>query len=46
MSETTDGRGSARAPADAGYKRQLKNPGVTQIVKNPGRGHALTLDSG
>jgi len=30
----------------ASYKKQLKNEGVTEIVKLEGRGHALTIDSG
>jgi non-heme chloroperoxidase len=34
------------AIANASYKRQQKNPGVTEIVEIPGRGHALTIDSG
>jgi non-heme chloroperoxidase len=34
------------AIANASYKQQVKNPGVTQIVEIPGRGHALTIDSG
>jgi pimeloyl-ACP methyl ester carboxylesterase len=34
------------AIANASYKRQARNPGVTEIVKIPGRGHALTIDSG
>ena len=32
--------------ADAAYKRQEHNPGVTEFVEMPGRGHALTIDSG
>jgi non-heme chloroperoxidase len=28
------------------YKHQAKNPGVTQTVEMPGRGHALTIDHG
>jgi pimeloyl-ACP methyl ester carboxylesterase len=32
--------------ANASYKRQKRNPGVTEIVKVAGRGHALTIDSG
>jgi non-heme chloroperoxidase len=32
--------------ANASYKRQAKNPGVTEIQKLAGRGHALTIDSG
>jgi pimeloyl-ACP methyl ester carboxylesterase len=34
------------AIADASYKKQLRNPGVTEIVKLEGRGHALTIDAG
>jgi non-heme chloroperoxidase len=34
------------AIAHAAYKRQRHNPGVTQIVKIPNRGHALTIDHG
>jgi pimeloyl-ACP methyl ester carboxylesterase len=34
------------AIANASYKRQARNPGVTEIVKIPARGHALTIDSG
>ena len=34
------------AIANASYKRQQHNPGVTEIVEIPGRGHALTIDSG
>lgn len=34
------------AVANAAYKRQKHNEGVTEIVKMPGRGHALTIDSG
>ena len=30
----------------ASYKRQLHNPGITEIVEIPGRGHSLTIDSG
>jgi non-heme chloroperoxidase len=32
--------------ANASYKQQSKNPGVTEIQKVAGRGHALTIDSG
>jgi len=32
--------------ANASYKQQKKNPGVTEIVKIPGRGHSLTIDGG
>jgi non-heme chloroperoxidase len=34
------------AIANASYKRQARNEGVTEIVKMPNRGHALTIDSG
>jgi pimeloyl-ACP methyl ester carboxylesterase len=34
------------AIANAAYKRQRHNPGVTEIEKIPNRGHALTLDQG
>ena len=34
------------AIANAAYKRQKHNPGVTEIVKVPNRGHALTIDHG
>jgi non-heme chloroperoxidase len=34
------------ALAHAAYKRQQRNPGVTEFVEMPGRGHALTIDSG
>ncbi len=34
------------AIADAAFKRQKKNPGVTEIVEMSGRGHALVIDSG
>jgi non-heme chloroperoxidase len=30
--------------ANASYNRQKRNPGVTEIQKVPGRGHALTID--
>jgi non-heme chloroperoxidase len=32
--------------ANASYKQQKRNEGVTEIVKVAGRGHALTIDSG
>ena len=35
-----------RAIANAAYKRQRRNPGVTEIVKLPNRGHSLTIDHG
>ncbi|HET8757832.1 MAG TPA: alpha/beta hydrolase [Solirubrobacteraceae bacterium] len=34
------------AIANASYKRQRRNPAVTEIAKIPGRGHSLTIDSG
>jgi pimeloyl-ACP methyl ester carboxylesterase len=34
------------AIANAAYKRQKHNPGVTEIKKMPNRGHSLTIDSG
>jgi len=34
------------AIAYAAYKRQKRNPGVTEIVKIPNRGHSLTIDHG
>jgi len=34
------------AIANAAYKRQKRNEGVTEIVEIPGRGHALVIDSG
>jgi len=34
------------AIANASYKREKRNDGVTEIVKIPNRGHALTIDSG
>jgi non-heme chloroperoxidase len=34
------------AMANAAYKRQRPNPAVTEIVKIPNRGHALTIDHG
>jgi pimeloyl-ACP methyl ester carboxylesterase len=33
------------AIANASFKKQQKNEGVTEIVEIPGRGHALTIDS-
>ena len=32
--------------ANAAYKKQKSNTGVTEIVKMQGRGHALTIDAG
>ena len=34
------------AIANASYKRQKRNKGITEIVKMTGRGHALTIDAG
>jgi hypothetical protein len=34
------------AIASASYKKQKRNPGVTEIVKMAGRGHSLTIDAG
>jgi pimeloyl-ACP methyl ester carboxylesterase len=34
------------AIANASFKRQSHNPGVTEIVEIPNRGHSLTIDSG
>jgi pimeloyl-ACP methyl ester carboxylesterase len=32
--------------ANASYKREKRNEGVTEIVQMPGRGHALVIDNG
>jgi pimeloyl-ACP methyl ester carboxylesterase len=34
------------AIANASYKRQKRNDGVTEIIEIPNRGHALTIDDG
>jgi pimeloyl-ACP methyl ester carboxylesterase len=34
------------AVAEAAYKKQKRNPGVTEIVEMPGRGHSLVIDAG
>jgi pimeloyl-ACP methyl ester carboxylesterase len=34
------------AIANASYKRERRNEGVTEIVKMPHRGHSLTIDAG
>ena len=34
------------AIANASFKKQRRNPGVTEIVEMPNRGHALVIDSG
>ena len=36
----------AWAIANAAYKRQRHNPGITEFEKVPNRGHSLTIDSG
>jgi non-heme chloroperoxidase len=35
-----------RSIAEAAYKQQQKNPGTTEFVVFPDRGHSLTIDSG
>src|SRR5208282_6221069 len=35
-----------RAISEAAFKIQRENPGVTEFVEIPGRGHALTIDHG
>ena len=32
--------------ANASFKKQRRNDGITEIVEIPGRGHSLTIDSG
>ena len=32
--------------AHASFKRQERNPGLTEIKEIPGRGHSLTIDHG
>jgi pimeloyl-ACP methyl ester carboxylesterase len=34
------------AITEANYKLQKNNPGITEVVQIPNRGHALTIDSG
>jgi non-heme chloroperoxidase len=34
------------AIANASFKKQKRNDGITEFVEIPGRGHALTIDSG
>jgi pimeloyl-ACP methyl ester carboxylesterase len=44
-----DGEKDHTAPwaiANASYKRQRRNPSVTEIAQVPNRGHSLTIDSG
>jgi len=35
-----------RSISDAAFKQQQKNKGITEFAEIPGRGHALTIDSG
>ncbi|MFR9778453.1 alpha/beta hydrolase [Micromonospora sp. MS34] len=35
-----------RAITEAVYRRQQDNPGITEFVELPGRGHAITIDEG
>ena len=45
----TDGEKDHVVPwaiANASYKRQKRNEGVTEIVQIPNRGHGLTIDHG
>ena len=32
--------------ANASYKREKRNPGITEIVEIKGRGHSLVIDAG
>ena len=34
------------AIANAAYRRQKRNPGITEIKMMPNRGHSLTIDHG
>jgi non-heme chloroperoxidase len=34
------------AVVSASYKKQRRNPGVTEVARVPNRGHSLTIDSG
>jgi pimeloyl-ACP methyl ester carboxylesterase len=34
------------AVAEAAYQKQKRNPGVTEIVEYPNRGHSLVIDAG
>ncbi|HMJ72638.1 MAG TPA: alpha/beta hydrolase [Solirubrobacterales bacterium] len=34
------------AMSNAAYKKQQRNPGVTELAEMPNRGHALTIDNG
>jgi hypothetical protein len=46
MSSNSRGLAVPWAVANASYKRQKKNPNVTEIVEIPGRGHSLVIDDG
>jgi non-heme chloroperoxidase len=35
-----------RAISNAAFKKQRRNPGITEFIEIPQRGHALTIDSG
>jgi non-heme chloroperoxidase len=35
-----------RAISHASFKRQQRNPGITEFIEMPNRGHALTIDNG
>ena len=39
-------QGRPVAIANSAYKRQKRNPGVTEIKQLPNRGHSLTIDHG
>ena len=34
------------AMSNAAYEKQKRNPGITELVEMPNRGHSLTIDSG
>jgi dipeptidyl aminopeptidase/acylaminoacyl peptidase len=34
------------AVAEAAYQKQKRNPGLTEIVELPNRGHSLVIDNG
>lgn len=34
------------ALSNAAYRRQRRNPGITEIIEIKDRGHALTIDHG
>ncbi|MDI5973745.1 alpha/beta hydrolase [Streptomyces sp. SL13] len=35
-----------RAIAEASFRKQQRNPGITELLEIPGRGHSLVFDSG